>query len=159
MANIKEAFGTIGQTITITTDSLAASVTVGRASTVIDNSSNLYLDALLSGVLVTSSSALANSKSAYIFAYAQLDSTPHYTDGVSGSDAGFTRTDPPNLPFVAQVNLPATNTTYRFGPYSIAVAFGGVLPDHWGIVVFNDTGQNFNTGTSFTYQGVYATSA
>jgi len=158
MANILAAFGTIGQTITITVDSLAASTTVGRASTVVDNSSNLYLDALVSGVFVSSSSALAGSKSAYIFAYALLDGSSHYTDGVSGSDAGFTRTDPPNLPLVAQVNMPSTSSSYRFGPYSIAMVFGGVLPDHWGVVVFNDTGQAFSTGNSITYQGVYATS-
>src|ERR1700730_10819332 len=101
MANIKAAFGTIAQSITLTTDSLAASTTVGRASTVVDNTSNLYLDALVSGVIVTSASALANSKTVLVYAYADVDAT-HYTDSITGSDAGFTRTDPPNLALIAQ---------------------------------------------------------
>lgn len=140
MATFKELFPAAASQITCGCDGLAASTTVGRASTVIDNSTNLDEDALIGGVFQTAAGSPSSSKSVSVYVYSEVDATPHYTDGVSGSDAGFTRTDPPNLILLGVVNLIAGATNYYFGQWSVAQAFGGTLPSAWGVVVCNDTG-------------------
>jgi hypothetical protein len=160
MANIKEAFGTSNQTITITLNALASSATVGRASTVVDNTTNLYIDALVQVIInMPAAGSPANDKAVYVFAYATANGGTNYTDSITGTDAGFTRTDPPNLRLIGTINCPASNKSYTSSPMSVAAAFGGVLPDHWGIAVFNFTGLTLNAASnSAFYQGVYATS-
>lgn len=157
MATNKEAVAA-ATAITITTDSLAASMTVGRASTAVDNTTNLYFDALLGLVIVTTGTAQSNSKYLYVYGYAAMDSTPHYTDNITGTDAGFTRTDPPILPLIAAFNIGTISKTFYLGPVAVAPAFGGILPAKWGILVCSDIGTPLSTGTSANYQGVYSTS-
>lgn len=158
MANIKQAFGTSNQAITITINSLAASATVGRASTAVDNSSNLFLDALVQVIIVNAGSAPTGNKCVFVYAYGTADGGTTYSDSITGTDAGFTRTDPTNLTLIGVVNAPTASITYKSRPMAVAVGFGGVLPEKWGIAVFNDTGQTLSTGCSAFYQGVYATS-
>ncbi len=161
MASVKEAFGTNGQAITITTNSLASSATAGRASTVVDNTANLYLDALVTVLVkMPTSGTPANDKAVYVFAYGTANAGTDYSDGVTGTDAAFTHTDPPNLRLVGVIACPANTNTYRGGPFSVAAAFGGTLPEKWGIVIRNYTGLTLDsTGNSAHYQGVYATIA
>lgn len=121
-------------------DGLTSSATVGRASTVIDNSTNLYQDALLAGYVKTAAGSIGTAPTVYIYGYADVDSTPHYTESVTGTDAGFTRTDPTNLKLIGLVNVVVANTDYYYGPFSVAAAFGGILPKKWGIVITNVTG-------------------
>jgi hypothetical protein len=131
---------------------------VGRSSAAVDNTANLFIDALVVVKVKTSASALANDKGVYIYGYGTADGGTTYTDGVAGTDSGFTRTDPPILPLLAFINTPAVSTTYVSGPFSVAAGFGGILPAKWGIVVCNFTGQTLDAsvGNAF-YQGVYAT--
>jgi hypothetical protein len=148
--------------IIIGCDALAASTTVGRSSDVQDNSTNLYQDALLGGVIKMANSTPGASKSVSIYAYSDVDSTPHYTESVTGSAASFTRADPTNLKLVAVVAVPTQNVNFYFGEVSIAAAFGGILPKKWGICVFNDTGQALggsgaaDTVNQFWFTGVNA---
>lgn len=128
-------------------DGLTSSTTVGRASTVVDNSSNLYQDALLAGYVKTASGTIGTFPVVYVYGYADVDTTPHYTESVTGSDAGFTRADPTNLRLIGIVSVPASATDYYFGPFSVAAAFGGILPKKWGITVVNTTGLAL-TGTA-----------
>ena len=157
---IKPLYGSSNQTITITIASLAASATVCRASTAIDNTSNLFLDALVSGFVDVGT--VAGNKQVLIFAYGTADGGTTYTglngaNAISGTDAGFTRSDPTDLKFLGVLGTPTNSIKMGFGPYSVAQAFGGILPDHWGIVVCNDTGATFS-GTAGNnkawYQGV-----
>jgi hypothetical protein len=161
MADIKIAYGTTGQVFTITLASLASSATAARESTVIDNSSNKYLDAVVFLKVKTSASALANDKAVYIYAYGTVDNTI-YTEAATGADAAITLATTTNLPIIGTIWTPATATTYNGGPFSVARAFGGVLPNKWGIVIRNYTGQNLDaTGGSHSamWQGVYNTVA
>lgn len=160
MSTIKSLYGSNGQAITITLTSLANASGVngaGRASTAIDNTANLFLDALVSLKIKTSASALANDKAVYVYAYGTSDGGTDYTDGITGSDAAFTATNPPNVRLIGVINAVASSTTYVGGPFSVAAAFGGVLPDHWGIFVVNFTGQSLDASVaSAWYQGVQA---
>lgn len=160
-SDIKAKFGTSNQTITC---SLAPGGTGlvnngARESTVIDNSSNLFLDALVflkikSGASGTTSTGVVN-----VYAYATADGGTSYSDTCTGSDASVTLTVPPNLRLIGTINVVATATTYKSGPFSVAAAFGGVLPEKWGIVIENKSGGALDTtegNHAKFYQGVYA---
>lgn len=138
MTTFKELFGTNGQATTCTLASLAASPTVGRESTAIDNSSTLYDDVLLSFVFEVG--VVTGNKQILVYVYATVDGGTTYTGGATGSDASFTRLDPTVLRPLAVIPVPTASVIYRAGPFSVAAAFGGVLPEKWGYVVFNDSG-------------------
>jgi hypothetical protein len=160
MSNVKEALGTSGQTFTCTLASLASSATAGRESTAIDNTSDLFLDVLVMLKVKTSASALANDKAVYVYVYGTVDGGTTYTDTATGSDAAITLTDPTEMVQLGTVFCPASSTTYKGGPWSVARAFGGFVPAKWGIVVRNYTGQNLDStegNHAKLYQGIYAT--
>ena len=159
MATIKEAFAASGA-ITITLNALASSATVGREATAIDNSSNLYLDALVYVALnTTTGAAPANDKCAYVYAYGSEDGT-NYTDNATGSDAAITLLSPTNLKLVNVISMPSTATSVTYKTvFPVAPAFGGVLPRKWGIVVRNYCGITLGAANNVaSYSGVYATS-
>jgi hypothetical protein len=160
MPSVKTAYGTNGQTFTCTLASLGSSATAGRESTAVDNTSDLFLDALVMLKVKTSASALANDKAVYVYAYGTVDNGTTYGDVCTGSDAAVTLTSPSELPLIGVIYCPSTSTTYKGGPFSVARAFGGRLPAKWGIVVRNYTGQNLD-GTEGSHaklwQGIYAT--
>src|SRR5687767_1697901 len=88
MANIKLALQA-EQTMTVTNlHSLANSATAGWQSAVVDNTSDLFADALVQVVIDFANTAPANDKAVYVFAYAGLDTT--YTNPASGSEGAVT---------------------------------------------------------------------
>ena len=158
MASVKSAYGSSNQAITITLTSLGN--TDARASTSVDNSSNTFLDALVFLKIKSASSSVSAAGYANVYAYGSADGGTTFSDGVTGTDAGFTPTNPPNLRLIGVINMVADSTTYEGGPFSVASAFGGVLPEEWGIVVMNESGASFDgTTASAWYQGVYASVA
>src|SRR5262245_11429657 len=154
MATIELAYGTNNQSITITLGALASAAF--RAGAVVDNSTNRHLDALVALLVTThASTAPSGDKAVRLWAYASVDGGSTFTDGVGGTDAGVTPTSPPNLRFMGSVNVAAANVAYRGGPYSVAAAFGGVLPERWGVVVENATGAALGaSGHGLAWQGV-----
>jgi hypothetical protein len=161
MGDIKQAFGT-STAITITLASLASSATAARESTVIDNTTNLFLDALVFVQIALQTGTPANDKAVYVYAYGSEDGS-EYTDNATGSDAAITLRDPTNLRLIGIVNCPDSGgLTYKSNPMSVAVAFGGLMPRKWGIVIRNYTGVTLSaTGGAHEarYTGVYATAA
>lgn len=155
-ANVKEAFGTNNQAFTLTITSLGSGSQ--RQSTAIDNSSNLYVDALCFFKIKTGTIVAPSTINAYAFGTADGGTT--YSDGAGATDAAITLSSPPNMPIIGVGNAPANATIYSLGPYSVANNryFMGVLPDHWGVVVENKTGAAFDATTaSGWYQGQYLT--
>lgn len=157
MSAIKQAFGTSNQAITLTIASLTNNS--ARESTAVDNSSNLYLDALVQ--LKVKSGAASTSATGYlnVYAYGTADGGTTYSDTASGTDAAITLTVPPNARLIGSINIVANATTYESHPMSVAAAFGGVLPEKWGIIIENKTGGTLDAtgGSHFAiYQGVYA---
>ena len=124
---------------TVTLASLATSAggVTGRASTAIDNSTNQYVDYLVQITVKNGSGTIAANKGWWVFAYGVGGSA--YDDGITGTDAGFTRTDPPNLPLLMFINAPTSAGSEVSKTVSIASAFGGTCPYKWGIFVANDT--------------------
>ena len=163
MATAKISYPATGSAITITLNSLASSGTVGRASTAIDNSTNLDLDALVQVQLSQSASAVANDKAIYVYAYGSIDGTT-YPEGITGTDASYTILGSAGalttaLRLIGAIPAVASDTNYH-GPFAVAPAFGGVLPVKWGIIVLNFGGQTLAaSGNAATYTRVQATVA
>jgi hypothetical protein len=150
-------------TITITQTSLADGGY--RSSAAVDNTTNKYMDALVGGL--TQIGAVAADGTFSVYAYGSFDGT-NYTAGLDGADGTITWGTTPsttgadgylNLPLLGTVSVDTAedNKDVRWGPFSIAAAFGGVMPKKWGIVIKNSTGISFHaTGTNNTvkFQGV-----
>lgn len=161
MSNIKIAYGAEAQAITITLASLANSATVGRESASVDNTTNLFLDALVFCRFVLQSGTPGSDKSIYVYAAGTVDAaTPLWPDTVTGADASITINNPTNLRPLGVIAAPTSAGTFNGGPWSVAQAFGGTLPEKWSIVVCNFTGIALSAtegSHKHVYQGVYAT--
>ncbi len=153
--DLKQKFGTNGQTFTITLASLANGS--ARASAVIDNSSNLYSDVLVMLKIKSGGSGVVSTGFVNVYVYASVDGGTTYSENASGSDAGITLTNPPNLVSIGTIPMVATSTTYYSKVFDVASAFGGVMPEKWGIVVENKSGGAFDStegNHAKLYQGV-----
>lgn len=153
--DIKNKYGTSNQTITVTMASLASAA--ARASTAVDNSTNVFSDALVSIITKTNAAGTTATGTVNIYAYGTADGGTNYSEAATGTDAAITLTSPPNVRLIGSLNTVANATTYKAGPFSVAYAFNGVLPDHWGIIVENKSGAALDaTGGnhSAVYQGV-----
>lgn len=161
MANVKLAYGTEAQAITCTLASLASSATAGREATAIDNTSNLWIDALVAVKIKLQSGTPANDKAVYVYVAATVDAaTPTWPDAITGSDAAITFNSPLNLRVLGVIQAPTSAGTFIGGPWSVAAVFGGMLPEKWTIAVRNYTGCTFDAtegNHKKVYQGVYAT--
>lgn len=153
MSVIKSDYGSNNQAITCTITSLGNNGQ--RGSTAVDNTSNLFLDALVFVLTKSASASTSATGTVNVYAYGTADGGSHYSDGVSGTDGAATLTSPPNVRLIGVINVVANSTTYDGGPFSVAAAFGGILPDHWGIVVENKTGATLDASVgSSWYQGI-----
>ena len=153
MANtIKGLYGTNNQSITCTITSLATNTM--RQSTAVDNTTNLFLDVLVQAKVKTGASGTTANGYIAVYVYGTADGGTDYTDGATGTDGSFSATNPQNIKLIGIVNAIANATTYVGGPFSVAAAFGGVLPDHWGVIIENQTGGTLDASVgSVWYQG------
>lgn len=166
MASVKLAFGA-AIAFTKTNANLASSATAGWMSNAIDNSSNLYLDALVHIELAAVNTAPANSKAIFLYAYALVDSAAAAYTGSgdtvpSGSEGALTFPDittlPVPMPILGVVPYPVQNKAINGGPFSVAACFGGVLPPKWGVAMVNHSGMTLSV-TNIKYIEVYRTVA
>ena len=153
--NIQTKYGSFGQAITCTLASLSSGSQ--RQSTAVDNTSNLFTDALVAVQVKTGASSVSATGYVDVYAVGTVDGGATYSGGASGSDGAFSGALAScfklgRLPTVANA------TTYNGGPWSVAAAFGGSLPDHWAIVVDNESGAALDSteGSHLKkYEGVY----
>ena len=162
MPAIKMAYGT-STAFTITLASLANGATSGRESTVVDNSSDLYIDALAQVIVTVSSGTPANDKAVYIYAYGAEAATTNYSGNATGVDAAINLDSPTAMRLIGVIPTPtaATAVTWEGQPMSVAAAFGGILPRRWGIVVRNYSGLSLTSSTTLniaSWSGVSYTS-
>lgn len=153
MADIKNAYGS-KTTITCTLTSLANAA--AREATVIDNTTNKFLDALLRA---KTNGQTGGTGTLEVYAYSALGDTT-YTDGATGSDAAFTAANILNARLVGIIKMNVA-TAVTAGAMSVAAAFGGVLPDKWGLIFKNNSGAALSATAGdhvIEYEGVYATS-
>ena len=168
MAEIKTTYSS-NTTITISPASLgsSASFTAGRESTEIDNTSNLYIDAIVQGNITVGTTPTANTTIAVYVWGADTSLGTTAIDVLDGTDSPETLTNTgvlnSALKFAASIGVLASTSdvTYNIAPFSVAQLFGGVLPKFWGLFVAHNTGVALNaTGSNhaFSYNGVTYTS-
>ena len=111
MSDIKSKYGSNNQAITCTFTSLANNGQ--RSSAALDNSSNLFLDALVSVKVKTNASGTLATGYVNVYAYATTDGGTTYGGGEAnmGTDAGVTLASPPNLVLIGTINAVANSTT------------------------------------------------
>lgn len=155
MTTNRIVYGT-STTITCTLASLASSSSAGQSCLAVDNTTNLFDDAMLTVAIRTSASALANDKVCYIWIYGSEDGTTYgaASSEAVGTDAAVTIANPTNLRGPFTISCPASSTTYRAVIGSVASFFGGVLPRKWGFVLQNYTGQALDA-TPANFQSTY----
>lgn len=154
MPDLKIKYGTNNQPITVSPASLADAAL--RESTAVDNGTNLFLDAVVGGKLMTGTTPTAD-RTIVIYAYGTVDGGTLYSGNATGLDAAYTGPEDQLFPLGVLVTDATSNKSYEFGPFSVAAAFGGVLPEKWGIVVKNNTGVALNATAGnhdINYQGV-----
>ena len=149
MADVKANYPAASDA-TITLASLASDTNLlaGRESTALDNSSNLYLDYLVSGKITTGTSP-TTARSIQVWAVGSWDGTS-WPDVFDGTDSAETITSANHknsiCRFIAEMATDATSDrTYHFGPVSLASAFGGVMPVKVVFFVTHNTAVNLNS--------------
>lgn len=153
MPIIKAYYGSNNQSIAVTAAATVANN--GQASSaVVDNTTNLFLDALVT-VKVTVGTITAPSY-VNVYAVGTSDGGSTYGGGETnmGTDHTVTLTSPPNIKLIGCINCPANTTAYQ-AVLEVASAFGGIMPDHWCLVIENKTGAALTAATA-DYQGIQA---
>jgi hypothetical protein len=152
---LKPSYGA-SATLTLTLNSLAsdASLLAGRSSTVVDNTSNLSVDELVTIVYKTGTSPTV-STNIFTYAWGILDDTPTYPDTVTGSDANtsITSTNVLNsgaFKLANVVTVDATTGRLYYVTFSLAALFGGHMPKKWGIFSVHNTGVALNAAGNVT---------
>jgi hypothetical protein len=153
--DIRNDYGTSNQTITITVASLANNGQ--RESTAVDNSTNGWVNALVSGKIKTGASGTTSTGTVNVYAYGSADGGTTYSDSATGTNAGITLTSTPNAKCIGTINCVANATTYEFGPFAVAKAFDNELPAFWGLIFENKTGGTLDATAGnhdVHYQGI-----
>ena len=138
-------------TITLASLATSAGLTVGRQSTVADNTSDLGIDAIVQAQITVGTTPTANTW-IELWAFGTADGTV-YGGAAGASDAGLTPTDKSTMRLLEVIPVPVTtsNVAYISGSHSIQNAFGGTMPRKWGVFVTHNTGVNLNaTGGNHT---------
>jgi len=155
--DIKGKLGTTNQAITITLTGLADDGV--RASTAIVNTGNLFLDCLVQLLIHTGNvGAPAGDKNLLVYAYGTANDGTTYSGGATGTDADYGAVAGQlitNCHSMGIIHVDAQNETFESDVFSVASAFGGVVPAKWGIIVKDQIGQTLGASSAF-YQGIYA---
>jgi hypothetical protein len=163
-ANVKISYAA-SVALTITLDGLASSSTflVGQESTVVDNTTNLYVDGRLTARIRTGTTPTVDTE-IRLYGYTALDDTPTYPDTITGTNGTRTLTnayilDSGLISLGATAVSAASNITYPIRCLTVAEAFG-VHPKRLGVfAVHNTVAALHATGPHVvTYIGAYITS-
>lgn len=167
MSTVKIAYAA-SATITIAPENVATSSTfvAGVESNVIDNTTNLYVDALVGGTWTCGTTPTTNTQ-VLIYVFSVRDDTPTYPDVMDGTSSAETVTSAGvgrgflKLGAVIDVDSTTSNRAYDVA-FSVAQLFGGVMPLKWGLFITHNTGVNSNSTSGnhvWKYTGITYTVA
>ena len=155
--DIKAKLGASAAAITITLNALADDG--ARESLAVDNTANLFLDVLVQLKIDTANvGAPAGDKNVLVYAFGTADNGTTYSGGATGADAAYGAVAGQlitNCKLLGMVAVDAQNEVFESNVFSIASAFGGVVPAKWGIIVVNQVGQALGANSAAFYQGIY----
>lgn len=146
MATVTVAYSA-NTAITMDLANLASSSTwvAGRESSQIDNTTNKYMDALVSGPISVGTNPTANTQiNVYVWG-ADTSLATAAIDVLDGTDSAETLTNSgilANLRWLGTLSVIATTSdiAYWLLPTSVAACFGGVMPKFWGLYVAHNCG-------------------
>jgi hypothetical protein len=130
---------------------------VGMSSSdVIDNTATQFVDASVGVQVSGAASGVATNGWVDVYAYAWCGgpSGGVYTGGASGSSGAYTGSLFV-LPRLGRIDLTANGQVNSGGPWSIAAAFGNVMPQKWGLVMNQQSGATLGSTGGAWYQGIY----
>lgn len=136
--------------LTWTLAGLASGAYVGSVGVTHDHSK--HRDVLASGFVMTGPSPIVGSN-IIISAYGSFDGGATFTAGMTGLDGAVPvpgRED--ELFALSGIEIGASGP-HNWGPVAIAQAFDGLVPDVWGTVAFQDTGEALPSGHGANYYG------
>lgn len=141
----------------------SATFVAGRESSQIDNTTNKFVDAIVSGQVSVGTTPTANTQiNVYVWG-ADTSLATTALDVLDGTDSAETLTNVgirDALRLGASINVPAntSDVAYIVLPFSVASLFGGILPKFWGLFVAHNTAVNLRNNAvntnSFEYVGV-----
>jgi hypothetical protein len=132
--------------MTMTLASLASdtNLVAGRESTAIDNGSIDAIDILIGGK-VTTGTTPTTARQIEVWVYASYDGT-EYSGTATGSDANLTPGEKTCMRLLTVIPTVATSDkAYKWGPFSVAQAFGGSVPPKVGVYIVHNTAVNLNS--------------
>ena len=154
--------------ITFDVSSLGASSTflAGRESTQIDNTTNKFVDAVVTcdGILGHASTAPTVGQQILLYLWGSdvsLATTP--IDVLDGTDSAETLTNTgvlySALRLAHSISVIATTSdiVYNVAPFNVADIFGGVMPKFWGLFVSHNCGAALHATDNtnmFSYNGI-----
>lgn len=151
MATVKQVVGSRTSLTTSALNSLASATFVSAGT--LTHNTNQPIDVLLE--VTATPGTVSGNKQLLVYAKASLDGSNQTT----GPETGTAVTDEPNLYYVGTLPL-NTNSTTQTRIFSLAAAYGGLLPYASEIVVRNDSGAALNaSGGSVYYSEISATVA
>jgi hypothetical protein len=138
--------------ITVSPASLASSSTfvAGQESTVIDNTSTRYMDALVSGKITVGTTPTANTQ-IRIYVGTIWQDAPSYPDVFDGTDSAETVTNVGilnsalKLAAILEVSAATSDVAQWIAAFSVKQLFGDIMPDKWFIFISHNTGVNLNS--------------
>lgn len=139
---------------------------IGWSSASVNNTTDEYVDFLVSGTFTTSSSA-TNRQAGYIYVYivAALNDTPTWpaaATGTWGTEGAASFADTEERDGFARLlcALPvdtSTSSVVGFPPTGIAQLFGGFVPPYWAVFVSTNAYSGTTTALAASGSAVYRT--
>lgn len=136
----------------------------GWESGEIDNSTNKYLDYLVTAKIALGNSATAGEIRVYIVAKHDDAEWPDVIDGTESTETWTTTTIRDAAARLGAVSStradPGTDDVYFIGPISVASLYGGICPEKFVVFITHSTGVNLAaSGNEVQVKGAYLTVA
>jgi len=140
-----------------------------RASAVVDNTGNLFMNALVGGMVGSAGTSWAAGDSVDMYGIAQYSDAANDVGGgigalLGGGDAAVSEDVAfvlANLPMIyslsPEIAAPTTDQDYHWFAGALARFFGGVLSKKWSILLHNNATGSVDSG-NINYVGVTYTS-
>lgn len=156
MNDLKLKYGLSKRRLNISLNTLADDAY--QESDAVNNVEDGFVDALVQVFLKVTAGAPAGDKNSLIYAYGSAQGGGPYSGGAYGQN-GLYGAKPgqliTNCQLIGVVTLDAANELFPSDVMSIAAAFGGYLPEDWGIICMNQSGRAFAAAECIAfYQGI-----
>lgn len=142
---------TVSVTFTLTGLASDTGLITGRQSGVADNTTDDAIDALVFLSFATGSGPTA-SRQAELWLAGSADGTNHSAGLGAGDSAASPQGEKTLLKLLTIIPTDGTSShVYEVGPFSVAQAFGGVMPVEWCAFFVHNSGVNLSATASYFY--------